>query len=328
MNAYLHGISYQLPAAVRTNEDLVKANPSWDAEKIYAKTGIRARHVAAADETAADLGAQAADSLMREHGIDPGSIDVLLFCTQSPDYFAPTSACLLQQRLGLPDTCGALDFNLGCSGFTYGLWMARALIQSQSARRILLVAADTYSKYCDPHDLTTVTIFGDAGTAALISHAPEGALASIGPTVVGTNGAGCDNLIIRHGGARTPAATDAPPRLYMNGPEVFAFTLTAVQSGIQQLLTEIGKSWDDVDLYLLHQANRFMLEKLGKVMRVSAERMPIDMEDIGNTVCATIPILIRRCMDKGTLQPGQDCVLAGFGIGYSWAMTHVQWTGD
>jgi 3-oxoacyl-[acyl-carrier-protein] synthase-3 len=311
---YLRDIEVSLPETVRSNEDLVRMNPTWDAGKIYAKTGIRARRVAGPDETAADLGCRAAARLLDRPGVDRSQVDALLFCTESPDYPLPPTACTLQTRLGLSVDCAALDYNLGCSGFTYGLWLANALVESASARNVLLIVADTYSKYCNPHDLATVAIFGDGGAAALITADSGLALAKIGATVLGTDGRGAEHLIVR-GGAY----------LAMNGPAVYAFTLSAVQASIQKLLDKVGLQWQDVDLFLLHQANRYMLDQLRINMQIPAEKMPIDMEDIGNTVSASIPLLIRRCADRAILKAGDRCVLAGFGVGYSWATTFVQW---
>jgi 3-oxoacyl-[acyl-carrier-protein] synthase-3 len=196
------------------------------------------------------------------------------------------------------------------------------MIASGSCENVLLVVGDTYSRYCDPHDLATVTIFGDAGAAALIGASPENSLATVGPTVVGTDGRGGENLIVRGGGARSPGGET---RLQMNGPEIFSFTLSAVKAGIGQLLDVMQIGWDDVDLFLLHQANRFMLESLRKAMKIPAERLPIDLEETGNTVSASLPLLMRRAMDRKLFRDGQTCVLAGFGVGYSWAMTGLHW---
>jgi 3-oxoacyl-[acyl-carrier-protein] synthase III len=335
MNAHILGVDYHLPDGRLTNEDLVVANPSWDAERIFQKTGIRARSVAGEDQTASDLGYIAAKRLIEELAFDSGRIDALLYCTQSPDFVLPTTACLLQDRLGLPDSCGAFDYNLGCSGFTYGLWLARSLIRSGDAANILLIVADTYSKYCDPHDLTTATIFGDGAGAALLTASSDAAIATLGPTIVGTDGRGAENLIVRGGRGRTthaPAAKSggsgpAPggEHLYMNGPEIFSFTLSAVQAGIQRLLDRCNLGWDDIDLFLFHQANRFMLERLRTKLKIPEAKLPIDLEEFGNTVSASIPILIRRCLDRAIIRPGQTCVLAGFGVGYSWAMSAVTW---
>ena len=334
MNAYLLGLQYHLPERLQTNEELAAINPGWNAEKIYAKTGIRGRRIAEPHQTAGDLACIAAQKLLDELAFDRGEIDVLLFCTQSPDYFLPTTACLMQERLGLPTRCAAFDFNLGCSGFTYGLWLARSLVLSRSAKNVLLVAGDTYSKYCNPHDMATATIFGDGAGAAVISASEDGALASIGQSVLGTDGRGAGNLIVRAGSARDAALIRTEPHagdpdhdcyLCMNGPEIFSFTLSAVQTCIQGLLDKAGWTWEQVDRLFLHQANRFILKTLRDNMNVPPEKMPIDMEDYGNTVSASLPIVLRRCWERGTLRARQQCVLVGFGVGYSWAATEVTW---
>ena len=294
--------------------------------------------MAGPDETAADLGFRAADSLLHETGFDRSQIDALLFCTQSPDYFLPTTACLLQTRLGLSTHCTALDYNLGCSGFVYGVWLARSLILSDSAQNVLLIAGDTLSKYCDRHDATTATIFGDGAAAALITRDPANAVATLGRSILGTDGRGGEHLIVRSGAARRPLAGDgsqAQPadrgsnpsdeRLFMNGPEIFAFTLSAVQPGIQRLLDALELDWNDIDLFFFHQANRFMLEQLRRQMSIPLEKMPIRLEMCGNTASASIPIILRQCEVEGMLKPGHRCVMAGFGVGFSWAMGFLQW---
>ena len=159
-------VAIYLPEKVENNDYLAAEHPKWDMELIYAKTGVRERHIARPDECASDLGFQAATKLFTQHNIDRSSIDFLLLCTQTPDYVLPTTACLLQDRLGLPTSIGALDFNLGCSGFVYGLSLADGLIRSGAARRVLLITAETYSKYIDPTDRSLRTIFGD-GAARL-----------------------------------------------------------------------------------------------------------------------------------------------------------------
>lgn len=338
MSAHLIGVHGVVPEAVVTNEDLVQQNPGWDAEKIFAKTGIRARHIASTEQTSADLGFLAADELLRNLEFDRQQIDAILFCTQTPDYLLPPSACLLQTRLGLPTSCAAFDFNLGCSGFVYGLWLAKSLVESNSAKNVLIVVGETYSKLCNTHDMVTVTLFGDGGGAALISSNPSGAIASLGPTVLGTDGRGADHLIVRAGAARNPRTNEtcvarsddkgnqrSAEQLFMNGPEVFNFTLMRVSSGIQELLDRCKLGWDDIDLFLFHQANAFMLEQLRKKMNIPSEKLPVCVEQTGNTVSATIPLLLQHCQKAGIIKPGHRCVLAGFGVGYSWAFSLIDW---
>jgi len=329
MSCYLAGIAHHLPDRIVTNDELAAGNPGWDPERLYKKTGIRQRHVAADGETAADLGVLAAERLLGRSGVDRRTIDTLIVGTQSPDHFLPGNSALIQDRLGLPTTCAAFDVTLGCSGYTYGLWLARALIDSGSSRKVLLVSCDTYSRYCDPHDVTTVTLFGDAAGATLLTGEPRGALAEVGSTVLGTDGRGAVNLIVAEGAARSLAGPGAPPcrppRLFMNGPEVFSFTLDSVKAGVDRLLDANGLGWDQVDLFLMHQANRFLLDNLRLKFRVDPVRMPIDVELTGNTVNASIPLLMSRLLEQGRLTGPKTCVLAGFGVGYSWAMSLVRW---
>ena len=199
-------VAIHLPEKVEDNDFLGSQFPKWDMDLIYAKTGIRQRHIAAPGECASDLGVAAAEKLFAEHKIDRNTIDFLLFCTQTPDYPLPTTACLIQDRLGLPTSVGALDFNLGCSGFVYGLSLADGLIRSGTARRVLLITAETYSKYIDPTDRSLRTIFGDGAAATLVEASDE---PSLGSFVFGTDGSGGNMLLVAEGGAR-PAAKRHP----------------------------------------------------------------------------------------------------------------------
>jgi 3-oxoacyl-[acyl-carrier-protein] synthase-3 len=326
VSVYLRGIQYCLPERAHTNEEFATAHPKWNPAKFYEQTGIRSRRIAAVDQTAGDLGYLAAERLLEELSVERDTIGALLFCTTSPDFLVPPTACLLQQRLRLPLQCGAFDYNLGCSGFTYGLWLARSLILSKAVDNVLLIVADTISKRCDPDDLATAPIFGDAGAAALISASPTGSIATVGPTVVGSDGRGADKLIVRAGGARLPkSSVRRDNHLYMNGPEIFSFTLSTVKSGIQQLLDRLDLGWSEVDWFVFHQANGFLLQRLRTMMKIPEEKMPMDFADVGNTVGTSIPIVMRRAMDRGLFKPGQKCVLAGFGVGYSWAMSALTW---
>jgi len=316
-------IAIHLPERVEDNRLLAEMFPRWNMDLIYKKTGIRARHVAGPDECASDLGVAAAEKLIGEHNIDRGSIDYLLFCTQTPDYPLPTTACLMQQRLGLPTSVGALDFNLGCSGFVYGLSLAEGLIRSGQARRILLVTAETYSKYIDPTDRSLRTIFGDGAAATLIDAAEE---PSIGEFVFGTDGSGADTLLVNDGGARQPETALQPnkrrrwpSRLFMDGPGLVKFTLDVVPPMIDRVLKQAEWTRDDVDYYLMHQATLFMLDHLRTNLSLDEELMPEALKDCGNTVSSTLPLLIDQLRNSGRLKPGKRTLLIGFGVGLSWA---------
>jgi 3-oxoacyl-[acyl-carrier-protein] synthase-3 len=308
---------------VETNEELQQAFPSWDLKLIEEKTGIRQRHIAAEGETSSDLAVAAAETLFADHQISPQSIDFVLFCTQTPDYPLPTTSCLIQDRLGLPTGCGALDFNLGCSGYVYGLAMADGLIQSGAAERILFLTAETYTKYIDAEDRSLRTIFGDAAAATLITADPQ---PSMWGFKFGSDGSGGDMLLVGDGGSRDPSDAIKPrhrkrwkSRLYMDGPSLINFTVDAVPRLVEQILAEQKLSDSDISMYLMHQATWKMLDQLRLRMGVTTDRLPIELADVGNTVCCTLPILIDRLRTAGRLDRQSVNMLVGFGVGLSWA---------
>ena len=316
-------IAVHLPQRVETNAQLKAEFPGWDMDLIYEKTGIAARHIAAPDECASDLAVAAANRLFAEHGVDPQSIDFTLLCTQTPDYPLPTTACLVQSRLGLRTNTGALDFNLGCSGYVYGLSLADGLIRSGAATNVLLLTAETYSKYIHPTDRSLRTIFGDGAAATLVTAADEPTLSGF---QFGTDGTGADTLLVAKGGAR-PADKAIRPRhrhrwesaLYMDGPSLINFTVSAIPQLVEEILKAGGLKSDDIDFYLFHQATLKMLEQLRERMRLPAERLPIALENYGNTVSSTLPILLDELRQGGQLKPGMRNMLVGFGVGWSWA---------
>jgi len=322
-SASIGPIEIYLPEAVEDN-DLLKAEfPKWNMDLIYKKTGIRARHVAGPSQCASDLGVAAAEKLFARHDIDRQSIDFLLFCTQTPDYPLPTTACLMQDRLALPTSIGALDFNLGCSGFVYGLSLADGLIRNRAARRVLLITAETYSKYIHPSDRSLRTIFGD-GAAATLVEASE--VPSLGSFVFGTDGRGADTLMVTEGGVRPKAQSIRPRKrkrwpssLFMDGPELVKFTLDVVPPLVDRVLCDAQWTRYDVDMYLMHQATSFMLDHLRDRLKLEEEQLPIALEQYGNTVSSTIPVLVHDLRKSGRLRPGKRTLLVGFGVGFSWA---------
>lgn len=306
-------------------------------KRIEEKLGIATRHVAAPDECASDLGVRAAERLFDSGVCQREDIDYLLFCTQSPDYRLPTTACLMQNRLGLRTSIGALDFNLGCSGFVYGLGLAKGLIETGQAKNVLLITAETYSKYMHPSDKSVRTLFGDAGAATLVSDISEGHPNDgecLGPFLFGTDGTGGDRLIVGSGGARNPRsanegkATDASCRegnLFMDGPAIFTFTLSTVSRSIQELLKRADCTPDDVDLFVFHQASKHMLDTLRKKCAIPEERFVRSMRDCGNTVSSTIPIALKEAQCGGRLKAGSTVMIVGFGVGLSWATGMLRW---
>ena len=327
MKSYIKAISYYLPENVLTNEQLTQEFPEWTVEKIASKIGVNQRHIASESETAADMGMKAAEKLFKEHNIDRSQIDFLLFCTQSPDYFLPSSACVMQSKLGLSTSCGALDFNLGCSGYVYGLSLARGLIVGGIAKNVILITAETYTKHLHPKDKGNRTIFGDAAAATLIS--TEG-FAEIGEFVLGTNGKGAENLIVKSGAMRQKSPANdlhfdennnpkSSDYLFMDGGEIFNFTSDAVPVLVDETLKKNNLIQENIDLFVFHQANKYMMNYLRKLIDIDKDKFYIYLENVGNTVSSTIPIALYEALRENKLK--SNVLLAGFGVGYSWGAT-------
>jgi 3-oxoacyl-[acyl-carrier-protein] synthase-3 len=337
MDATIRAIEYYLPPNILSNENLAAEFPDWTMDKIEGKTGIVERHIVSADECASDLAEAAARKLFASGASTPGDIDYLLLCTQSPDYFLPTTACVLQDRLGIPTHAGALDFNLGCSGFVYGLGLAQGLIQSGQASNVLLITAETYSKFIHTRDKSVRTLFGDAAAATLIS-ATESSRELKSGYVFGTDGRGAANLMVPAGGMRRPTSPETAEEvcdengncrsannLVMNGGAIFNFTLQAIPDCVSRLLARTGRRLQDIDLFVFHQANRYMLDHLRKKLKIPPEKFYLWLSSCGNTVSSTIPIALKHAVEDGRLKNGQLAMLVGFGVGYSWGATLVEW---
>jgi 3-oxoacyl-[acyl-carrier-protein] synthase III len=322
-HAHIGPIAVHFPERVESNDQLQAENPDWEMPLIAEKTGIMLRYIAAPGETASDLGVKASQKLFEQQSIDPKSIDYLMLCTQTPDYPLPTTACLIQDRLGLSTHCGAIDFNLGCSGFVYGLSLAQGLIASGQCKRILLLTAETYSKYIDSGDRSLRTIFSDAAAATLVEASEEPSLVGF---EFGTDGSGADTLIVADGGARCGTEAIKPrhrkrwsSRLYMDGPSLMSFTIGAIPQLVRDMVGKANLQLNDVRHFLMHQATRKMLEHLQTALAVDDVRLPIRLLDRGNTVSSTLPILIQDLRQEGAIVSGQQNVMVGFGVGWSWA---------
>lgn len=345
MRAELKAIEIYLPERVLTNDALAAVYSGWSASKIESKTGIVQRHIAAPDETAGDMAIKAARRLFESGRCEPSDVDFILLCTQSPDYVLPTTACIVQAQLGLPTSVGALDFNLGCSGFVYGLALANAMIESGQAVNVLLLTSDTYSKFIHDDDRSVRTLFGDGAAATIVSGRSNGSSlssgseGSIGPFIFGTDGRGAMNLVVRSGGARqarTPetaevvADADGNRRsldnLYMNGGEIFSFALQNVPRVVAELLARAKLDLGDVDFFVFHQANAYMMEYLRRRINIPDEKFVVRLCDVGNTVSSTIPIALHQVVANGRIRSGDLLMLVGFGVGYSWSATLVRWS--
>lgn len=323
--AYIKSISYYLPEKVVSNEELVIEFPEWTVEKIATKVGVSKRHVASENETASDLAVKAAEKLFSENPeISKGDIDFVILCTQSPDYFLPPSTCIIQERLGLRTDIGAFDYNLGCSGYIYGLAIAKGLIKANIATNVLLLTAETYNKRLHPKDKGNRTIFGDAATATVVAN--EG-FAEIGDFALGTDGRGAENLIVKTGASRFPEKKNdltfdengnpiSSDHIHMNGSEIFTFTQKNVPIVVKQTLEKNGITSDDISMYVLHQANSYMLNFLRKKMKIEQEKFFVNMENVGNTVSNSIPIALYDARKQNLLHG--NVLVCGFGVGYSW----------
>ncbi len=324
MGATIKGIEYVYPKQKISNNDLLLQFPDYDFAKFEEKVGIKNRYWVQEDETAFDLAKLACEKLFVN--FDKESVDYILYCTQSPEYFLPTTACILQNQLGLRKNIGAFDFNLGCSGFAYGLSLAKGIINSGQAKNVLLVTAETYSKYLHPKDRSNRAIFGDAAAATLIGFSEAD---NIKEFLFGTDGSGYDKLIVKNGCSRYPINALAEEidygtnnvyndnYLYMNGPEVFNFTNEVIPNFTLDVLAENNIVIDEINQFVFHQANAFMLNFLRKRLKIDPEKFYIDLKDGGNTVSCTLPIALKKYSQR--INESENIIIVGFGVGLSWS---------
>jgi 3-oxoacyl-[acyl-carrier-protein] synthase-3 len=331
MGSFINKLATHLPENILTNEQLSEMFPEWSSDNIFEKIGIRERHFVSDEETALDLAASASEKVLKD--FDRDLIDFVVLCTQSPDYYLPTSACIIQDKLALRTGIGAFDFNLGCSGFVYGLAIAKGLIEINIAKNILLIMSETYTKYIHPKDKGNRSIFGDGAAALIISYSENEHILGF---ELGTDGKGMNNLIVPNGALRNKfdaAAKDIQDQnknirndncLFMDGPEVFNFSIERVPPMVNKTLEKNGLTMENIDFVILHQANKYMLDYLRKKMKIPQEKFYQSMEYTGNTVSATIPIALEDSIKKGLVKKGDKVLVAGFGVGYSWGATVIE----
>ena len=318
LKAYIKNIAYYLP-------ENVEENPLGRLRK---KTGIHRRHICEKNEIASDLAIKAAEKIFAA-GVNRSQVEMIMLCTQSPDYFLPTTACVLQDKLGLPKSCGALDFNLGCSGYIYGLSLAKGIIESGQARNVLLLTAETYSKYINEQDHSVKPLFGDGATATFIEGV-ETDIAGIDGLVFGTDGSGYQNLIVPAGGMAKPYGISAGLEsedeygnirtefnIHMNGSAISEFALDVVPDTVNKIFAKTGRSRDDIGYFVFHQANKFMLEYLQHKCDLMNYPYWNDVAEYGNTVSSSIPIAICDMLKQD--RPDKLWIMSvGFGVGLSW----------
>lgn len=329
MKAYIKNIEYYLPEKIEENEQ----------GRLRKKTGIERRHICGDDETAADLAYKAAEKLFAS-GVNKLSIDYLILCTQAPDYYLPTTACILQDRLGLSTSCGAVDYNLGCSGYIYGLGLAKGLIESGQVSNVLLLTAETYSKYIHPSDGTVRPLFGDAATATLIT-AVDTDVEGIRGLTYGTDGSGAGKLIVPVGGMRqrygvTEVESIADQygnfrtnlNLYMDGAGIMDFALEHVPDLVDEVLRKTGLNKRDADYYVFHQANKFMLKYLREKCGLSDYPYWNEVTNYGNTVSNSIPIALKDILISKQEKKLENVMIVGFGVGLSYGGALITLIGE
>lgn len=332
MGCKIKAIRYYLPRQILTNAECARGNEKFNEEKIEKKVGIKIRHIASSDEFVSDMAVAAAEQLFSDGICDKTDIDFLIVCTQSSDYKLPTTACLVQERLHLKRDVGAFDINLGCSGFVYALSIAKGLIAGKMAKNVLLIMSETYSKYIHPKDYSVRTLFGDGAAAVLVEETEQ---ENLGKFLFGTDGSGAQDLIVPAGGCKIPFSTKTRKEmedksgirtlenLYMDSSNVFMFSIEIINEMFHSLLSEYHFTVADIDLIVPHQANKFILDYVQKELEIPSDKLYINMETVGNTVSASIPIAMKMAVEEGRLKKGDKVMLLGFGVGYSWAGTII-----
>lgn len=322
-----------LSAAVPTNniklEDLKEKFGEEQVEKFSEKTGINEFRKTSKYQTASDLGYVAANDIIEKQQLDRDSIGVLLFVAHSTDYRRPATACVLHKRLGLSKNCYAVDMNLGCSAFVYGVSTICSILQASDAKYAMLVVGETMTKITNPEDRSVAMLFGDGGGAILVEK--TGCKSDVIEGLLKTDGEGYRAIIAPAGGFRNLHATteefiwdDGNPRsLYntvMNGDDVFGFTISDVPKTIKEFLAKTETTIDDYDSCVLHQANGFILKMLAKKLKISADKMPISIDRYGNTSAAAIPLTISDAYGKEDESKTLKFLMSGFGVGLSWGV--------
>ncbi len=321
MKVTVKAIEYYLPPSTEDGDVLKSDNPEWRIEDIENKTGVKTRHIRNPGQTATGMAGLAIEKLFAS-GLERESVDFLILVTQSPEYVIPTSACLLQDRLGLKKSCMAFDVNLGCSGFIYGMAIGGSLIESGLTERGIVVCSDTYTQYIDKADRTCRPLFSDGAAAILISRSRSDAL---GPFELGTDGSGFKNMMVPSNPSQTADTEAREGHLFMDGSKLFMFTMDMVPKCVMALLNKAGKTLKDVDLFIFHQASKLVMDNITRRLELPQEKVFINYPRIGNTVSASIPIALKDAKNEKRLKNGDQVMLVGFGVGYSWGGCLLRW---
>ncbi len=330
-------IEYYLPAGILTNQMLKEKHPDWDVDKVESKSGVRNRHIASKNETALDLAIQATQKFFDNSGIDKSRVQGIIFCTQSPDFIMPSNAFLLQKYFELSHQLLAFDYNLACSGYVYGLAIARGLIETRVVDNVLLINADTYSKFIGENDRSTKVLFGDAAAVSFIQRT-ENSDSNIIDVILESSGKDFDSFYIPAGGVRNPISeitkeetadmsgnVRSMENIHMNGFGVWKFISQTVPKQILHLLKRNNLALEQIDLFVFHQASKLTLDSLVKALKLSDEKVFINIAQIGNTVSASIPIALKDAVEAGRIKRGDTILISGFGVGLSWGSAIVRY---
>jgi 3-oxoacyl-[acyl-carrier-protein] synthase III len=319
----IRGITTSVPARFIDNTTDEASFCDEEVRRVVELTGVKRRHVAPDYICASDLCVAAAENLLAELGWERTSIDLLVYVTQSADYVAPCTSCSLQDRLGLTDQCAAFDVILGCSAYPYGLSIVTKLLQGGSMSRALLLVGDTPSKLCDPADRATSLIFGDAGSATALETVPSGG--STSSFVLHSDGSGLKDFIVRAGGFRDRFNPDRREHyIDMNGPNIFVFTLKRVPPMFKEALGLAQIREEEIDYFIFHQANGFILDHLRKKLKLPVEKVPVILDRFGNTGGVSLPLTITQGRLHRPPDRNLQLLLLGFGVGLSWASACLQ----
>jgi 3-oxoacyl-[acyl-carrier-protein] synthase-3 len=331
-----HGVGIKaiaacVPPKIMFNQDLAYLIPAEEIDKTINTIGIKEKRFAEQDVCSSDLCLKAAQKLMEDNNIDPSSIDMLLFLSQTPDYKIPATSPILQDRLGLPKTVACLDLSLGCSGYVYALSSAYAYASMQGINRVLLLVGETFSKITSTFDKVNIPLYGDAGTATLIE---KGDFQDSYFELM-SDGSGKEAVIIPAGGYRNPSneqnlkieeKEDGNKRsdhhIFMDGMDVFNFALKVVPKAVKELMLKIDKPLDEIDYLVFHQANRFMTDFFVKKLKFDSEKVPYSIDRFGNTSAASIPLTIVSEL-YNQLNDSKQIVICGFGAGLSWGAAFI-----
>jgi 3-oxoacyl-[acyl-carrier-protein] synthase-3 len=329
----LRDIAFALPTK-RIGSEIIAEWTGVDADFITQKIGVKTRAFLSAEETPLSLAKEACDALFsRNPQLAQDKVQLLIVVTQNPDFKLPHSSALVQNALGLDVNTACFDINLGCSGYVYALTVAKSFMVSEGITDGLIVTCDPYSRIMGKSDRDTVTVFGDAATATWLSSEAGG---EIGRLDFGTDGGRARHLMVKAGGSSYPVAgiweqeqTACRPedfRLRMSGQGIFNFAMERVPKSVLMCLEKNKLSIPDIDYFVFHQGSKFLLENLRKRLNLDPEKVPLNLENVGNTVSSSIPLLLSQMRDKGVLG-GKRVLISGFGVGLSWASTTIDFGG-